>query len=393
MKSEGGVVTGMILAKFKRLIGFSMLVMIWSLLMTSVAFCSDDAVKYSDVFVHEDIAIRTDQTIGRLIVASGSAIVAGHVTKWMIIVDGNVMIEFGAMVDGRVVVIGGDINIQQDATLKEEPWVIRSHNLVLVPLVMGIFYLLSGASLILLPVIFWLSGHYFKKTSWYIPVKERFLAVQRRWPAIYIVISLGISVFMLTVFSALAWETIFRNATALFDNTFIWIVRYFASPGVDGVMMFITDIGFGIKYIIIVITSFLLLSYLRRWREVAGLGICLTGGAVLNFWLKYVFHRSRPDLLRVVQEIGYSFPSGHVIASMCFYGMSAFLVMRTISSWRGRLTVLTLTVMLNVAIGISRIYLGVHYPTDVVAGYAVGSMWVAFCISLLMWWERERIQR
>ena len=77
---------------------------------------------------------------------------------------------------------------------------------------------------------------------------------------------------------------------------------------------------------------------------------------------------------------------------MCFYGMMAFLIMRTISSWLGRLTVLTLTVILNVAIGISRIYLGVHYPTDVMAGYAAGSMWLTFCISLLMWWERERIQ-
>jgi len=196
---------------------------------------------------------------------------------------------------------------------------------------------------------------------------------------------------MLTAFSALARQTIFSKNMELFDNTFIWIIRYFASPGVDRVMIFITDIGFGIKYLIIVASSFLLLSYQRRWQEIAGLGICLSGGAALNFWLKYLFHRSRPDLLRVVQEIGYSFPSGHVIASMCFYGMSAFLIMRTISLWRGRLAVLMLAVILNVAIGISRIYLGVHYPTDVVAGYAVGSMWVAFCISLLMWWELKRV--
>lgn len=60
--------------------------------------------------------------------------------------------------------------------------------------------------------------------------------------------------------------------------------------------------------------------------------------------------------------------------------------MRTIDSWRGRLAVI-----LSVAIGISRIYLGIHYPTDVVAEYAAGSMWLAFYISPLMWWERGRV--
>ena len=383
----------MILEKCKKIISSSLLVMIGSLLIMNVAFCAGyDSEEFSDVFVHEDIQISTDQTIGRLMVASGNAVIAGYVTEGIIIVDGNVTIEPGAMVNGKIIVIGGDITIEQGAKLEEDPWVIRAHGFPLVPMVLGILFLLSAASLILLPVVFWFIGHFFKKTSWYSPVKEQFLAMQRRFPALYIVVGLGISAFMLTAFAALARQTIFSNNMELFDNTFIWIVRYFASPGLDKVMILITDIGFGIKYIIIVVASFLLLGYLRRWREIEGLAICLTGGAALNFWLKYVFHRSRPDLLRVVQEIGYSFPSGHVIASMCFYGMGAFLIMRTISSWRWRLTILTAAVILNVAIGISRIYLGVHYPTDVVAGYAVGSMWVSFCISLLMWWERKRVQ-
>ena len=112
---------------------------------------------------------------------------------------------------------------------------------------------------------------------------------------------------------------------------------------------------------------------------------------MLSFLLKILFHRTRPDLFRVVQETGYSFPSGHALATMCFYGMVAFLIMRIIDSWRGRLIVMTLAVVLSILIGISRIYLGVHYPTDVIAGYAAGSMWLAFCISLLMWWERARV--
>lgn len=382
----------MVLVKRRWMICFSILVIIWSLLIMGVVFCASDSVEHPDIFVHEDIQISVNQTIDRLMIASGSAVVAGKIKEGIIVVDGNVVIESGAMIKGRIVVIGGDITIQQGANVKENPWVVPPQGYPLVPLVVGVCLLLGAASLVLSPIVFWLIGHSFKKSSWYSVVKEQFLAVQHRWPALYIAASLGISAFMLSIFTALAWETIFRNAMGLFDNSLIWLIRYFASPGVDKAMIFITDVGFGVKYGVIVAVSFLLLTYYRRWREIAGLGICLAGGAALNFWLKFLFQRSRPDLFRVVQETGYSFPSGHVIASMCFYGMAAFLIMRTISTWRGRLTVMTLAGILIVTIGISRIYLGVHYPTDVLAGLAAGSMWVAFCISLLVWWEQKRLQ-
>lgn len=381
----------MVLIKHKWVISFCFLVIMGSLLFMGRAFCADAVLPADgDVFVHHDIQVSANQVLSRLMVASGNAIVAGTVTEGILVVDGNLTIESGAMINGRVLVLGGTLIIQQGAILLDNPWVIGPQGYPMVSLVVGVLLLVGAMSLILLPVAFWLSGHFLKKTSWYDSIKTQFLTVQQRWPLLYIMISLGISAFMLSIFTALAWETIFRHATELFDNTFIWLIRYFASPDVDKVMIVITNIGFGISYLVIVGASFLLLTYYRRWREIAGLAICLTGGAALNFWLKYLFHRSRPNLLRVVQESGYSFPSGHVVASMCFYGMVAFLIMRMIDSWRGRLTVMTLAVMLNIAIGISRIYLGVHYPTDVMGGYAAGSMWLAFCISLLLWWERER---
>jgi membrane-associated phospholipid phosphatase len=383
----------MVLTKRKELIRVSLLVIIWSLLFMSVAFGAGGDAEHPDVFAHKNIQINANQIIDRLMVANGNAIVDGKVTEGIIVVDGDVTIESEAIVNERVVVIGGYLTIHQGAKLKEKPWVIPPLGFSLLPLVVGGLLLLGFASLILLPVVFWLIGHFLKKNSWYPWFRERFLLVQQRWPALYIVASLGISAFMLTLFAFLAWETIFRNVMVVFDNSFIWLIRYFVSPGLDKIMIDITDVGFGTSYIIIVAICLLLLTYFRRWRELAGMVICLTGGAALNFWLKFLFHRSRPDLFRVVQETGYSFPSGHVIASMCFYGMGAFLIMRTISSWRGRLAVATLAGILIVAIGVSRIYLGVHYPTDVLAGFAAGSMWVAFCISLLMWWEHRRVAK
>lgn len=114
------------------------------------------------------------------------------------------------------------------------------------------------------------------------------------------------------------------------------------------------------------------------------------GGAALNSLLKHLFVRTRPDLFRVVEATGYSFPSGHAMVSLCFYGMLAFFIVRNIKSLRWRLVIISLAVLLVVAIGISRIYLGVHYPTDVIAGYTAGAMWLFFRISLLAWWEQRR---
>ena len=154
----------MVLEKRKMMISFNLLVMMWSFLIMGVAFCAgNDSTEYPDVFVHEDIQISPNKTIGRLMVTSGSAIVAGTVTENIIVIDGNVTIESGAIVNGRVIVIGGDITIRQGAKLEEMPWVIAPRGHPVVSLFVGIFLLLGAGSLVILPVIFWLIGHLFKK--------------------------------------------------------------------------------------------------------------------------------------------------------------------------------------------------------------------------------------
>jgi undecaprenyl-diphosphatase len=383
----------MFMAQYARVVKWIVFAFIGLLVLTTICFSATrkNVEEFPDVFVHENTSIGAGQAIGKLMVAGGDVSVGGTVTDGIIVVDGNLIIRSGARIAGRVVVLGGSAMIEQGASVEYKPRTIVPQGHPLVPVVVGVLFLIGAASLIILPVLFWIIGHLFKRTKWYSPIKEKFLALERRWPALYIVVSLSISALMLTAFGILAWETLFHNEMVLFDDSFVWLIRYFANPALDKIMIIITDIGFGTSYIVIVAITLLLLAYLKRWREWGALAICLTGGALLSFLLKILFHRTRPDLFRVVQETGYSFPSGHALATMCFYGMVAYLIMRTIDSWRGRLTVMTLAVVLSMLIGISRIYLGVHYPTDVIAGYAAGSMWLAFCISLLMWWERARV--
>lgn len=211
--------------------------------------------------------------------------------------------------------------------------------------------------------------------------------LQQRWPLLYAAATLLFSAAMLALFAQLAWETMFEKTMTAFDNGMFWLVRYFASPDLDKVMIFISALGYGWPYAAIVVGIFLLLGWRRRWRDGVGLAVCLGGGAVLNLVLKHVFARARPDLFHIVAAAGYSFPSGHAMVSLCFYGMTAYVIVRRLHSRLGRLAVISVTALLVAAIGVSRIYLGVHYPSDVVAGYAAGSMWLAFCISMLMWWR------
>ena len=348
------------------------------------------AREHPDIFARESITVAAGQTVGKLLAEGADVIVEGKVTDGIILVDGNLTVKPGARISGEVLVIGGTAAFSPAADLQETALVIPRQNFPLASLLAGSLIILAAAGLLILPAALWWFAGLLKKVPFYNKVAAIFFTVQHQWPVLYIVGTLLISAMMLTAFVELAWETMFQQTTDVFDMVMIWLTRYFASPRVDQVMIFITDLGYGKLYFLIVSAIFLLILYLKRWREAAGLAICLAGGAVLNLLLKNLFERARPELFRLVEATGYSFPSGHAMVSLCFYGMAAFLLARGLKRWQGRVLVISAAGLLIAAIGVSRVYLGVHYPTDIAAGYAAGSMWLAFCISLLMWWEKER---
>ena len=108
---------------------------------------------------------------------------------------------------------------------------------------------------------------------------------------------------------------------------------------------------------------------------------CL-GGLILNTGLKLFFSKPRPELWhRLISEKSFSFPSGHALGSMVLYGFIAY----ELATHYPHLAkvIYSLTVILIAAIGISRLYLGVHWPTDIIAGYGVGFLWLMICITML----------
>lgn len=115
----------------------------------------------------------------------------------------------------------------------------------------------------------------------------------------------------------------------------------------------------------------------RRWQWATYLLATGTTGGLLNLQLKAFFARARPELAEALRDAhGYSFPSGHAMGSTVVFGALAYLAFRVIGNWRGRAALVSLCLSMAVAISASRIYLGVHWISDVVAGLAAGTIWV-----------------
>ncbi len=120
----------------------------------------------------------------------------------------------------------------------------------------------------------------------------------------------------------------------------------------------------------------------RRLRLATGLLLAAVGGGGLLDWiLKQIFMRPRPDFPNAFyHESGYSFPSGHAMISVLFYGCLAYILARLIGKWKWRVALAMAGLALALLIGFSRLYLGVHYLTDVLAGWAAGAAWLGVCV-------------
>jgi undecaprenyl-diphosphatase len=131
--------------------------------------------------------------------------------------------------------------------------------------------------------------------------------------------------------------------------------------------------------------------FINRKRHAAWM-ICLSVsiGMGMSSLLKWFFNRPRPDLVPHATVVyTQSFPSGHAMLSAVVYLTLGALLARTQKNVCAKLYLLSLAAALTIAVGISRIYLGVHWPTDVLGGWAIGSAWALFCWLLMLWLQNK----
>lgn len=201
-------------------------------------------------------------------------------------------------------------------------------------------------------------------------------------------LSLLLAALLLFFFAWIAEEAL-ENHTRKFDFAIRNAIHQHASPALTRAATAASFLG---EQLLLVVVPLALVIFLAiRWRRAAAwLAITMAGALVLTFALKLGFHRTRPDPFFGSVPYGYSFPSGHALISFCFYGVMAGLLADRIKPLALRVTIWAVACLLVLGIGLSRIYLGVHYPTDVAAGYTAAAVWVSAMIGVDRWRIRRR---
>ncbi len=164
--------------------------------------------------------------------------------------------------------------------------------------------------------------------------------------------------------------------TARFDSFIREGVNSFSTPALTNLAIFFSFIGDWPFLTILGFAIFGFLLYIKWKREAVIFFITNIGELILNISLKLIYQRQRPDpLFEYALPDSYSFPSGHALGALCFFGILAWLVAANVKSTMGKIELYVTAAFLILSIGLSRIYLGVHYPSDILAGYLVASVW------------------
>lgn len=195
---------------------------------------------------------------------------------------------------------------------------------------------------------------------------------------------LSVGVLFLILFGIICWG-VYTDSSWVnsFDMALIDMIQSHVSQGKTDLLIILTEIG-NIRLAIGLTILLVLILFVKKWYA-AGLwfgGTILVCAAIITKILKKVFDRTRPDFMQLVEKTNESFPSGHATATTIFYGLLGIaLILLTSALWK-KLIVGFITLALIGFILVTRIYLGVHFPTDVIAGFLYGSASVFISIGV-----------
>jgi undecaprenyl-diphosphatase len=198
---------------------------------------------------------------------------------------------------------------------------------------------------------------------------------------LYFTVALALIMMVLLLFFELAEGIGAGKEVARFDQALAAVLRRHTAPAALTFFFAVTQLA-NLRLITgLALAVGLLLVVRREWLLLAGWTAALAGGGLLNLELKAIYRRTRPALPNpFMTESGWSFPSGHAMGALIVYGMLAYLLV-VISGGKGSRLILSAAAVMIVLIGASRMFLGVHYFSDVIAGYTAGIAWLAICIA------------
>jgi membrane-associated phospholipid phosphatase len=201
---------------------------------------------------------------------------------------------------------------------------------------------------------------------------------RRLWWGVVSIVTLGLLASAATlILLREAHDEIIEPQTQGIDLALLNQTHTFASPAATTFMQAITMLGSAQGLTIVVLVAAVILFLRRAWVEALGLIAAFAGAGLLDAGLKLWFHRDRPSVeWALARESTFSFPSGHATLSLVVYGMLLYLILRLSHSRLLDVAASLIALPLIVVIGVSRVYLGVHYPSDILAGYLAGAIWL-----------------
>lgn len=175
-----------------------------------------------------------------------------------------------------------------------------------------------------------------------------------------------------------------------FDNTIISFVQGLEAPWLTAVMKTFTWIGSTKIVLVISLFAFGLLTFIRHRAQAFLLFAVITGIGLLNTVLKFTFKRQRPESHQIIDVDGFSFPSTHAMLAFGLYVITAFIAWGSVKTSLNQVLLFLFAAFMIGMIGTSRIYLGAHYPSDIVGGIAASSFWVIISTSVYIWFQNRR---
>jgi undecaprenyl-diphosphatase len=201
---------------------------------------------------------------------------------------------------------------------------------------------------------------------------EEYRATQpRAWPQL--VVGALALVAAAWVFGEIAEDVVAREALSVFDEKLATWLHAQATPPLTRTMLVATELGDRVVVTGMTLAAVFFFAWTRRWHWMLALALVVPGGALLNELMKLAFRRARPTCDNPILGLtNYSFPSGHAMTATLIYGFLAVFAFQVVEAWRWRMFVALVCGGLVGVVGLSRMYLGAHYLSDVLAAVAAG---------------------
>lgn len=212
-------------------------------------------------------------------------------------------------------------------------------------------------------------------------IKKRLTSEEKY--GLYLTTGIVVTFFFVFLFFGIIQDYIGQETLIRADLRIINLISNFRTSSLNQPMLFITYLAKGEIITVAVVFSLIILILLKKWSYIRSLLIFVLGGELFVWIIKNIIERPRPPLTEaLVIENSYSFPSGHSFVAIAFYGLITFFLFESIKNKYLKTLILTIGIILVILIGFSRIYLGAHWPSDVLASFTSGLAWLSFTITI-----------